>query len=121
GEILRGGDDGDVPVEPASRLAHTDELEPVGGLGQFLEIAEGFVVSGKVEIFAGLVAEYVLGGGRLGQGEAHRGKSGESEPHKRLGYHSRERRCRGAAVKYPVGGMGHDAISRTRNEGQDIG
>ena len=87
GEIAPGRDQRDVPVTPLRCLADAEQLQLVGRGGEFLKVAERFVVTGQEKIVAGFMAENRLRrrdlGGRGG------GKQQNSEqPHTQVGYHS---------------------------------
>src|SRR5258708_1192403 len=61
--VLRGRDNGDLPVETAGGLADIDQLDAVGAGCDFVEIVSRFVVVGEVEIVARFVTEYGFGCG----------------------------------------------------------
>ena len=57
GEIFGRGNDGDLEFFAAGRLAHFEHLDAVRAGGQRVEVADGVVVVGEVEVVAGVVAE----------------------------------------------------------------
>ena len=56
-EILRGGDDGDLPIQASRGLADGDQLDAIGNGGQLVKIIARFIVIGQIEIVAGFMAE----------------------------------------------------------------
>ena len=61
-QILRRRNDGNLPIQAAGGLADRDQFDAIGNCRQFVEIVARFVVVGKIEIVAGLVAQDGFGG-----------------------------------------------------------
>ena len=57
-QILRGGNDREIPVASFGRLPRLDQLQLIGGSGQFLKVRERLVVIGQKKIVSRLMPQH---------------------------------------------------------------